>query len=668
MNSIVSQQPVMSTGTTNVGDFAELFNEIIGNDGTSEPSSSTDEMLDSFDLGITAAELFPADIFPALLDNNNADCGGPDAAMAELEDPDLGLVDSLFTPEQSDSDSGLGSGGLAAVNNNPTAGPTDAADPDHSCSRTRPFDWRRSRERAPDDCTRLRVEDFVVEGRLAGFLTQTSALQHQQPPQFQLQHQQQHQQQQLTSTTQLFKSEPTDEFLSQHHGSFRLIQPRQLNRQQPELASTNSIVSSAVSPSSPSVQSSVPSPHSFIATTSATGIDYVVGVQSQASTTVAASSGAALVEGDQAKVKRIERMIKNRHSASESRRKRKEYLDGLERRVQSLASENAFLRDENSQLRQRYSELERKLISLEQALGSSASSGIGASSALTGSGRRRPVTAMALLLFLGLNLVGLGVWPLMPGQQQQQPQQPGFHSSPSSSSLFYYSNGPGSEESRALVPYRRASSAGRHLLSASSASSSEPAPEELSALFGRLCPAHNSTESARLAKELDGWAFRYQREAGARELRRLHRQRTRREERLRRRAEATAAAAAAAAAAASKNSVTSEGGSGALQLRLGRDTSLDLLMRALDRREDTMYLVSFRSDHLVFPALAANKTSAPRMTFLMPAVNESSRTSARGTVPLMQIDCEVVNVGLMHLDKWRVPLQFRQDLFGNNRV
>uniref|UniRef100_A0A1I8GCP8 BZIP domain-containing protein n=1 Tax=Macrostomum lignano TaxID=282301 RepID=A0A1I8GCP8_9PLAT len=353
MNSIVSQQPVMSTGTTNVGDFAELFNEIIGNDGTSEPSSSTDEMLDSFDLGITAAELFPADIFPALLDNNNADCGGPDAAMAELEDPDLGLVDSLFTPEQSDSDSGLGSGGLAAVNNNPTAGPTDAADPDHSCSRTRP----------------------------------------------------------------------------------------------------------------------------------ATGIDYVVGVQSQASTTVAASSGAALVEGDQAKVKRIERMIKNRHSASESRRKRKEYLDGLERRVQSLASENAFLRDENSQLRQRYSELERKLISLEQALGSSASSGIGASSALTGSGRRRPVTAMALLLFLGLNLVGLGVWPLMPGQQQQQPQQPGFHSSPSSSSLFYYSNGPGSEESRALVPYRRASSAGRHLLSASSASSSEPAPEELSALF-----------------------------------------------------------------------------------------------------------------------------------------------------------------------------------------
>ena len=48
--------------------------------------------------------------------------------------------------------------------------------------------------------------------------------------------------------------------------------------------------------------------------------------------------------------KRI-RMMKNRESASNSRRKKKEYMNTLESKVNHLASDNISLKDENEKLK-----------------------------------------------------------------------------------------------------------------------------------------------------------------------------------------------------------------------------------------------------------------------------------------------------------------------------
>lgn len=81
----------------------------------------------------------------------------------------------------------------------------------------------------------------------------------------------------------------------------------------------------------------------------------------------------------------------------------------------------------------------------------------------------------------------------------------------------------------------------------------------------------------------------------------------------------------------------------------------------IHRQDDTFYVVSFRADHLLLPALEHNKTFRPKMSLMLPAFGSpnGSHNSTDGTITLMQIDCEVVNTSLIRIKETSIPNDLR---------
>lgn len=83
-------------------------------------------------------------------------------------------------------------------------------------------------------------------------------------------------------------------------------------------------------------------------------------------------------------------------------------------------------------------------------------------------------------------------------------------------------------------------------------------------------------------------------------------------------------------------------------------------LEAIQRRDDTYYVVSFSPDHLLVPATARNVSARPRMSLLLPTprpVNESMML--KDQVALMQIDCEVMDTRMIHVAQEVVPPHLR---------
>ncbi|XP_077017499.1 cyclic AMP-dependent transcription factor ATF-6 beta isoform X2 [Tamandua tetradactyla] len=346
-------------------------------------------------------------------------------------------------------------------------------------------------------------------------------------------------------------------------------------------------------------------------------------------------------EVDAKLLKRQQRMIKNRESACQSRRKKKEYLQGLEARLQAVLADNQQLRRENAALRRRLEALLAENNELK-----------------LGSGNGKVICIMVFLLFIAFNFgpVSISEPPVSPRMSKKEPR-PGRHL------LEFSEQEPvhgvrllqGSlQEPEEPQPISTGWPSFRNL-TAFSRGAKEMLLRDLDQLFlSSDCRHFNRTESLRLADELSGWVQRHQR--GRRKT--PQRVQERQKSQLRKKSPPVKAVPTRPPRPPKRDSV------GQLQLYRHPDRSQPEFLDAIDRREDTFYVVSFRRDHLLLPAISHNKTSRPKMSLVMPAMAPNETLSGHGGPgdyeEMMQIECEVMDTRVIHIKTSTVPPSLRK--------
>ncbi|XP_006931646.4 cyclic AMP-dependent transcription factor ATF-6 beta isoform X5 [Felis catus] len=350
-------------------------------------------------------------------------------------------------------------------------------------------------------------------------------------------------------------------------------------------------------------------------------------------------------EVDAKLLKRQQRMIKNRESACQSRRKKKEYLQGLEARLQAVLADNQQLRRENAALRRR----------LEALLAEN-------SELKLGSGNRKVVCIMVFLLFIAFNFGPVSISdpppaPISPRMSGEEPR-PRRHLLEFSAQEPVHGVEPlqGSsldpEEPQPSPPGRPSF---RNLTAFPGGSAKELLLRDLDQLFlSSDCRHFNRTESLRLADELSGWVQRHQR--GRRKI--PQRAQEKQKSQLWKKSPPVKAVPTQPPGPPERDSA------GQLQLYRHPDRSQPEFLDAIDRREDTFYVVSFRRDHLLLPAISHNKTSRPKMSLVMPAMAPNETLSGRGAPgdyeEMMQIECEVMDTRVIHIKTSTVPPSLRK--------
>ncbi|NWX17787.1 ATF6A factor, partial [Aegotheles bennettii] len=339
-------------------------------------------------------------------------------------------------------------------------------------------------------------------------------------------------------------------------------------------------------------------------------------------------------------LRRQQRMIKNRESAYQSRKKKKEYMLGLEARLEAALLENEKLKKENSTLKRQLDEvvLENQKLKVP-------------------SPKRRTLCVMVIVAFIMLNYgplryLGASIsclhTCLLWERAGQQSCLLSWHGTPErlltsgvkehliSCALFLYDHSVSDNKALMIVSEEP-------LLYIS------PPPPPCQPLINR-------TESLRLNHELRGWVHRHEVErTRSRRLSNNQQQKTRvMQSSLSEKTDSQLMAMPYTDTSLSKNSGNE------LQVYYASPRSYQDFFEAIRRREDTFYVVSFRRDHLLLPATTHNKTRRPKMSIVLPAININENViNGQDYEVMMQIDCEVMDTRILHIKSSSVPPYLR---------
>uniref|UniRef100_A0A672FLX6 BZIP domain-containing protein n=1 Tax=Salarias fasciatus TaxID=181472 RepID=A0A672FLX6_SALFA len=324
-------------------------------------------------------------------------------------------------------------------------------------------------------------------------------------------------------------------------------------------------------------------------------------------------------------LKRQQRMIKNRESACQSRKKKKEYLQNLEAQLREAQQENQRLRRENQALRERLAGKE----------GGDSAAG------------RRAVCVMAVLLFITFSFGPVSISDrtlsgppdgaveytgrrLLEIEQRDERAPPGRMEEPAEED--------GAEDRFSAEPeqFRNLSVFSDLVL------------QDLDGFFS----SSDCRQFKPLADELRGWVRRHQidrKKSGGKP-------KNAKKARIAQKAQLRRTNVSRYLPVQSQRSIQSQ-----LQVLPGPEVTYSDFLDAIERREDTFYVVSFRRDHLLLPAISHNKTSRPKMSLVMPAmsVNDSLYEASRGVEMMMQVDCEVMDTRIVPIKSSAVPPSLR---------
>ncbi|CAF3925315.1 unnamed protein product [Rotaria magnacalcarata] len=355
------------------------------------------------------------------------------------------------------------------------------------------------------------------------------------------------------------------------------------------------------------------------------------------------------------------RMIKNRESASLSRKRRKQLMENLEVKVKELNDENERLKGENTKLLTRIHTLE-----MENELLKTYKIGNG----VTSPRARKPLILMGIALLVVFNIFTL------------KSLAPISNDHTSSVALYNGHSGFNSEGSivrgRTILSARPSKNDDSYI--ANSINDDNSAGDgnhniSLTAYPYLQCVAYiNKTHSQRINQELHSWVQDHYRKqdnidnnksvtiadsnsisistnpdletiADPNEQQHISRK---------------------VALLNRRISKTQSTDKGQLQPYKGNEPNYEEFIHAIDRKNDTLYFVSFKRDHLILPATVTNQTQRPKLSLILPAsithLNKSIHVPANH-VPMIQIDCEVEDTKLVFVKRGHIPSFYRNDLF-----